>query len=63
VPASTATLTVALGGRVDAIAAHGGTFTDWQLTAGSPGDTAMQAAARWREAQTIQVTIPYGSSG
>jgi hypothetical protein len=63
VPASTAALTVAPGGRVDAIAAHGGTFTDWQLMAGSPAHASMQAAAGWREAQTIQVTIPYGSSG
>jgi hypothetical protein len=63
VPASTAALTVAPGGRVDAIAAHGQEFTDWQLTAGSAGRTPAPAAARWRAAQTIHVTIPYGSSG
>jgi hypothetical protein len=37
---------------VDALTAAGGTFTDWRLEAGSG----------WRLTQTIQVTIPYGSS-
>ena len=47
-----AALALGPGGRVDALAAHAGTFTDWRLTAG----------AGWRLTQTIQVTIPYGSS-
>jgi hypothetical protein len=51
-PASTAALALGLGGRVDALTARGGTFTDWRLGAG----------ASWRLTQTIQVTIPYGSS-
>ena len=36
----------------DAIAAHLGAFSDWRLT-----------GPRWTLAQTINVTIPYGSSG
>jgi hypothetical protein len=51
-PASAAALALGLGGRVDALTARGGTFTDWRLGAG----------ASWRLTQTIQVTIPYGSS-
>jgi len=51
-PASAAALALGPGGRVDALAAHAGTFADWRLEAG----------ASWRLAQTINVTIPYGSS-
>ena len=51
-PAAAAALALGPGGRVDALTAHAGTFTDWRLEAG----------ARWRLTQTIQVTIPYGSS-
>jgi hypothetical protein len=51
-PASAAALALGPGGRVDALTAHAGTFTDWRLGAG----------ASWRLTQTIQVTIPYGSS-
>jgi len=51
-PASAAALALGPGGRVDALTAHAGTFTDWRLGAG----------ANWRLTQTIQVTIPYGSS-
>ena len=51
-PKWAATLALAQAGQVDAIAAHGGTFTDWRL-----------APAGWSPAQTINVTIPYGSSG
>jgi hypothetical protein len=47
-----ATLALGPGGRVDAIAAHLGTFADWRLS-----------AAAWSKVQTVQVTIPYGSSG
>jgi hypothetical protein len=52
-PASAAALALGPDGRVDTLAAHAGTFTDWRLEAG----------AGWRLTQTIQVTIPYGSSG
>jgi hypothetical protein len=51
-PQWAATLALGPAGQVDAIAAHGGTFTDWRL-----------AATGWGRAQTINVTIPYGSSG
>jgi hypothetical protein len=51
-PRWTATLALGPAGRVDAIAAHIGTFADWRLSAGA-----------WSKVQTIQVTIPYGSSG
>jgi len=50
-PRWAATLALGPAGQVDAIAAHGGTFTDWRL-----------APAGWSSAQTIKVTIPYGSS-
>jgi hypothetical protein len=51
-PRGTATLALGPAGQADAIAVHNGTFADWRL--GSSG---------WTPAQTIQVTIPYGSSG
>ena len=51
-PKWAATLALGSSGQVDAIAAHGGTFTDWRL-----------AGSGWNQAQTIKVTIPYGSSG
>jgi hypothetical protein len=50
-PQWAATLALGPSGQVDAIAAHGGTFTDWRL-----------APTGWSSAQTIHVTIPYGSS-
>jgi len=50
VPAGTST--VAFGpGRVDALAAHDSTLTDWRLQSGT-----------WHEAQVIDVPIQYGSS-
>jgi hypothetical protein len=61
-PAAAATLALGPGGRVDAIAAHGGVFTDWRLTPGMSGK-ARAGTARWSLAQTLHVTIPYGSSG
>jgi hypothetical protein len=45
--------TLVLGPQVDAIAASGSTFTAWRL--GPSGG--------WSEAQTVKITIPYGSSG
>ena len=51
-PASTAALALGPSGRVDALTVHSSTFADWRLGAG----------AGWQRIQTIQVTIPYGSS-
>jgi hypothetical protein len=51
-PSSAAALTLGPGGRVDALTAHATTFADWRLGAGGG----------WGLAQTIHVTIPYGSS-
>jgi hypothetical protein len=51
-PRETATLALGPSGQADAIAAHLGTFSDWRL-----------AASGWTLAQTINVTIPYGTSG
>jgi hypothetical protein len=53
-PRWTATLALGPSGQVDAIAAHLGTFSDWRLAPGSAGG--------WHLAQTMDVTIPYGSS-
>jgi hypothetical protein len=50
-PAGTATMAVA-GDRTDALVADSATFTDYQLSDG-----------RWVKVQTVQVAIPYGSSG
>jgi hypothetical protein len=50
-PAWAATLALGPGGQVDAIAAHASTFADWRL-----------GASGWSRAQTMNVTIPYGSS-
>jgi hypothetical protein len=51
-PRETATLALGPSGQADAIAAHLGTFSDWRLT-----------ASGWTLAQTVNVAIPYGSSG
>lgn len=51
-PKWAATLALGASGAVDAIAAHGGTFQDYRL-----------GVAGWGLAQTVKVTIPYGSSG
>jgi hypothetical protein len=53
-PRWTATLAVGPAGRLDALTAHASSFADWQLPA---------RAAAWSNVQTLQVTIPYGSSG
>jgi hypothetical protein len=53
-PAGTQTLAAGAGGRLDALAARGGTMAAWWLPAG---------ATAWRLAQRARVTIPYGSSG
>jgi hypothetical protein len=53
-PAHTATLAATAAGQPEALAVHGGTLTAWQLgTSGS---------RPWTLLQTVQVTIPYGSS-
>jgi len=56
VPAYTATVTVTQIGAPEALAARGGTLTVWRLPAAT-------SAGRWTLAQTVHVTIPYGSSG
>jgi hypothetical protein len=53
-PRWTATLAVGPAGHLDALTAHGSSFADWQLT---------PRAASWTAAQTLSITIPYGSSG
>ncbi len=58
-PRWTATLALGPAGQVDAIAAHLGTFSDWRLAPG-PGGSGPDG---WSLAQTLHVTIPYGSSG
>ena len=50
-PAGTATISVA-GDRSDALVVDSATFTDYRLTDG-----------QWAKAQTVQVAIPYGTSG
>lgn len=50
-PAGTATLSVS-GSRTDALVVDSATFIDYQLTDGA-----------WAKAQTVQVAVPYGSSG
>jgi hypothetical protein len=50
-PAGTATISVA-GDRSDALVVDSATFSDYQLTDG-----------QWVKAQTVQVAVPYGSSG
>lgn len=50
-PAGTATISVSAN-RTDALVVDSATFTDYRLTNGE-----------WVKAQTIQVPIPYGSSG
>ncbi len=51
-PRGAAALALGPAGQADAIAVHLGTFAEWRL-----------GASGWMLAQTIQVTIPYGSSG
>ncbi len=68
-PAWTAALALGPDGTVDALAAHASTFSDWRLGprgrgsgTGGSGST-RPGTAGWSLAQTIHVTIPYGSSG
>lgn len=53
-PAGTATLAIGSGGEPAALTVSKATMTAWQLPAGS---------SQWTLAQTLRVTIPYGSSG
>jgi len=55
-PAFTATIAATQGGTLEALAGHGGALTVWQLPAAG-------SAGHWMLAQTVHVTIPYGSSG
>jgi hypothetical protein len=53
-PARTVTLAVGADGEPQALAVSPTMMTAWQLAAG---------LSRWTLAQTVQVTVPYGSSG
>jgi len=53
-PSGTATLAIGSGGEPQALTVRNATMTAWQLPAGS---------SQWTLAQTVRVTIPYGSSG
>jgi hypothetical protein len=55
-PAYTNTLATSQSGTPEALAAKGGTLTVWQLPAAG-------SAGHWTLAQTVRITIPYGSSG
>jgi hypothetical protein len=66
-PKWTATLALGPSGRVDAIAAHGATFSDYRLAAAAAASSAAATSAaatsaEWSLVQTIKVNIPYGSS-
>jgi hypothetical protein len=54
-PAYTATIAATQSGAPEALAAHGGTLTVWQLPAAG-------SAGHWTLLQTVHVAIPYGSS-
>jgi hypothetical protein len=56
-PAGTGTLAESSTGQPEALAANQSVLTVWQLavSGGRP--------ARWQLAQTLKVTIPFGSSG
>ena len=54
-PADTATLAVTATGQPEALVVQGGTLAAWQLGTSGPRP--------WTLMQTLQVTIPYGSSG
>jgi hypothetical protein len=53
-PARTATLAVGPGGQLQALTVHQAVLTAWDLAARS---------SHWTEAQSVRVTISYGSSG
>jgi hypothetical protein len=53
-PAAAVTLAAAPGSGFEALIAHSGQLSVWQLAPGSAG---------WEQVQLIKVTIPYGSSG
>lgn len=53
-PPGSQTLSLGPGRRVDALAAAGRTFSDWEWALGS---------AAWAKMQVLRVPIPYGSSG
>jgi hypothetical protein len=54
VPAAAVTLAAGPGTGFEALIAHGGQLSVWQLTGGGAG---------WEQVQVIKVAIPYGSSG
>ena len=68
-PRWAATLALGPDGQADAITAHVGTFSDYRLTPGTGASstggssTGGSSPGSWTLAQTIKVSIPYGSSG
>jgi hypothetical protein len=54
-PAYTATIAVTPGGTPEALTARGAVLTVWQLPAAA-------SVGHWKLAQTVHITIPYGSS-
>ncbi len=62
-PARTATLALGPAGQLEALTGHAGTVTAWQLGSGVTPASAGSGPASWNLLQTLNVQIPYGSSG
>lgn len=63
-PARTAVLaTASPAGVPEALAASGGTMSVWQLAPAAGAASSASTAGHWKLAQTVKVSIPYGSSG
>jgi len=63
-PARTAGLaSPAAASLPEALAASGGTLSVWQLAAVADAGSSASTGRHWKLAQTVKVSIPYGSSG
>jgi hypothetical protein len=63
-PARTAALaTASPAGVPEALAASGGTLSVWQLAPAAGAASSASSVGHWKLAQTVKVSIPYGSSG
>jgi hypothetical protein len=63
-PARTAALaSPATASLPEALAASGGTLSVWQLASVAGAGSSASTARHWKLAQTVKVSIPYGSSG
>jgi hypothetical protein len=60
---TTAGLGASAGSVPEALAASGGTLSVWQLAKAAGASSSASTAGHWQLAQTVQVSIPYGSSG